>query len=120
MQRALRNDGSDKPEITEADIARMRTDGWTQAQYRQHRIPFVLTNRSNGTSAYTATPTAIKQRRSSMYVIEIKNEEGKVIERIEMPTSGPNGYSMTTIEREVTEHLYDLIEGYTLSITLEA
>lgn len=63
---------------------------------------------------------SVKKEGANMYVIEIKDEEGKVIERIEMPTSGPNGYSMTTIEREVTEHLYDLIEGYTLSITLEA
>ena len=55
-----------------------------------------------------------------MYVIEIKNEEGKVVYSIEMPTSGPRGYSMTTIEREVTDQLYNLIEGYTLSITLEA
>lgn len=55
-----------------------------------------------------------------MYVIEIKNEEGKVVDRIEMPTTGPNGCSMTTIEREVTEHFYGLIEGYTLTVTLEA
>lgn len=52
-----------------------------------------------------------------MYIIEIKNEEGGVVNRIEMPTSGPHGYSMTTIKREVTEHLYGLIDGYTLSVT---
>jgi hypothetical protein len=31
----LRNDGSGKPEITEEDIRKMPTDGWTQRELRR-------------------------------------------------------------------------------------
>lgn len=49
-----------------------------------------------------------------MYVIEIKDQDGKVIDRIEM-----RGWTMTSIEREVTEQLHDLIEGYSITVTLQ-
>lgn len=54
-----------------------------------------------------------------MYIIEVKNEEGVVVDRIEMPTSGPHGYSMTTVEREVEEQLHNLIDGYSFTVKLQ-
>lgn len=61
------------------------------------------------------TITGIYMKEQNMYVIEIKDEKGTVVDRVEM-----RGWTMTSIEREITEALYNLIEGYNFTVTLEA
>lgn len=49
-----------------------------------------------------------------MYIIEVKNEEGVVVDRIELVNE-----TMTTVEREVEEQLHNLIDSYSLTVKLQ-